>query len=174
MHEITELLKAWNQGDRDALDRLIPLVDQELKKIARRYMRNERRQQILQPTALVHEALIRLIKENVTWQNRRQFYAIVARRMRQVLVSYAREATAAEHIDLAEAVVVRDKSKELVLLNEALTKFERTYKRQAKVVECRYFIGLPIPEIAKLLRISPKTVERDWEFARVWLKREIT
>jgi RNA polymerase sigma factor (TIGR02999 family) len=174
MHDVTDLLKAWNKGDKDALEKLIPLVDKELKKVAHKYMRNERREHILQTTALVHEALIKLIKENVTWENRRQFYAIVARRMRQVLVDYARKRPKAEYVDIADVEIGEERSKELRLLDEALTKFETKYQRQATVLECRYFIGLTIKETAALLDVSESTVEHDWEFARAWLKREMT
>ena len=174
MHEITDLLKAWSKGNKSALEKLIPLVDKELKKIARKYLRNERREHILQTTALVHEALIKLIKENVTWDNRKQFYAIVARRMRQVLVDYARRTSTAEHIDVADVEISKERAKELILLDEALTKFEMVYKRQATVLQCRYFIGLTVKETAALLNIGESTVQRDWEFARAWLKREMT
>src|SRR5215217_1213598 len=109
MHEITELLKAWSNGDTQALDRLMPLVDQELKKIAHSYMRNERSGHILQTTALVHEALIKLIRENISWGNRKQFYALVAKRMRQVLVDYARRAQRAEYVEFDEAVISKEK-----------------------------------------------------------------
>jgi len=175
MHEITELLKAWGKGDEAALDTLVPLVDQELRKIAHKYMRNERAGHILQTTALVHEALIKLIRENVSWENRKQFYALVARRMRQVLVDYARRGTKAEHVDVTDAPLPDEtKSEELILLDEALTKLAKVDERKATIIECRYFIGLTVPEIAKLLGVSTKTVERDWDFARSWLKREIT
>jgi RNA polymerase sigma factor (TIGR02999 family) len=175
MHEITELLKAWSKGDEAALDTLVPLVDQELRKIAHKYMRNERAGHILQTTALVHEALIKLIRENVSWVNRKQFYALVAKRMRQVLVDYARRGTKAEHIDVTDATLPDEtKSEELILLDAALTKLAKIDERKATIIECRYFIGLTVPEIAKLLSVSTKTVERDWDFARSWLKREIT
>lgn len=174
MHEITELLKAWSNGDKEALDRLVPLVDKELKKIAHKYMRNERREHILQTTALVHEALIRLIKENVTWENRKQFYAFVAKRMRQVLADYARRRPKTEHIDIEEAVIPDEKSKELRMLHEALTKLATIDERKVTIVECHFFIGLKFKEIAELLGISTATVERDWRFARTWLKREMT
>jgi RNA polymerase sigma-70 factor, ECF subfamily len=175
MPDITDLLKEWNEGDRDALERVIPLVDGELKKIAHAYMRKEKREHVLQTTALVHEALMRLLKNNVTWKNRRQFYAIVAWRMRQVLIDYANQRPSAEHTGIPETGIPDDRrSKEIILLEEALGKLERRYKRPAKVVECRYFIGMPVKDIAAQLRISPKTVERDWETARAWLKREMT
>lgn len=174
MHEITELLKAWSNGNKESLDRLVPLVDGELKKIAHKYMRNERAGHILQTTELVHEALIKLIRENVNWENRKQFYSIVARRMRQVLIDYARKGSKAEHIDVADAPLSYERSKELIMLDEALTKLADFDKRKAKIVEYRHFLGLTIAEVAKLLDVAPKTVERDWDFARTWLKREMT
>lgn len=173
MDDVTDLLKAWNKGNKDALDKLIPLVDKELKKVAHAYMRKERREHILQTTALVHEALIKLIKENVTWENRKQFYAIIAKRMRQVLIDYARKKSpSTEYVDI-DAEFANERSKELRLLDEALTKFESMFERQATVLECRYFIGLTIKETAALLEVSESTVEQDWKFARVWLKREM-
>lgn len=175
MHEITDLLKAWNQGDKQALDKLIPLVDKELKKIAHAYMRNERPENILQTTALVNEALIKLIRDNVSYENRKHFYALVARRMRQVLVDYARKAPPAKFIDVEDAVIPdKRRPKEILMLDEALTKFAKDHERAAAVVECRYFIGLTLKEVAEVLDISQSTVERDWEFALAWLKREMT
>jgi len=173
MQEITDLLKAWNRGDQDALDRLIPLVDAELKKIARSYMRRERAGHILQTTALVHEALMRLIRDNVTWEHRSQFYAIAARRMRQVLIDYARRQM--EQVELTEEVrASKEKSKEILNLEDALTALEKSDSRAASIVEYRYLIGLTTREIADILGVSTRTVERDWEFARVWLKRAMT
>ncbi|HXQ73703.1 MAG TPA: ECF-type sigma factor [Pyrinomonadaceae bacterium] len=175
MPEITDLLKDWNEGDDAAFDRVIPLVDEELKKIARGYMCKEKRERLLQTTDLVQEALMRLIKKNVTWENRRQFYAIVARRMRQVLIYYAKKRPQAERADIADVLIPDEqRSKEIILLDEALRKFEKLYKRPAKVVEYRYFTGWTVKKIAEQLRVSPKTVERDWESARAWLKREMT
>ena len=175
MPDITDLLKDWNKGDRDAFERVIPLVDAELKKIAHGYLRREKRERLLQTTALVHEALMRLLKENVTWQNRRQFYAIVAWRMQQVLIDYAKKTPQAEHIGMDDAVIADEqRSKEVILLNEALEKLERMYKRPARVVRFRYFIGLTMKDIAAELHVSKTTVERDWESARAWLKREMT
>lgn len=175
MPEITDLLKEWGEGEEAAFERVIPLVDEELKKIARGYLHREKRERLLQTTALVHEALMRLIKKNVTWKNRRQFYAIVAWRMRQVLIDYANQRPKAEHISMDDAVIAYEQSsKEVILLNEALRKFERLYERPARVVQCRYFIGMTVKDIAALLHVAPKTVERDWESARAWLKREMT
>lgn len=179
-HEITELLQAWSQGDSEALAKLIPLVDRELKKIARAYMRKERPGHILQTTALVDEALIRLIRaEKINWDNRKQFYALIARRMRQILVEYARKqitkgGTRVEQVDVTEADKVTDKaSEELLLLHEALLKLATLDARKANVVEHRYFGGFTFGEIAKLLGVSKATVEREWNLARAWLRREI-
>ena len=179
-HEITELLQAWSQGDSEALAKLIPLVDRELKKIARAYMRKERPGHILQTTALVDEALIRLIRaEKINWDNRKQFYALIARRMRQVLVDYARKqitkgGTRVAQVDVTEADKLTDKaSEELLRLHQALTKLATLDARKANVVEQRYFGGFTFGEIAKLLGVSKSTVEREWNLARAWLKREI-
>jgi len=174
MDEITELLKAWSDGDIQALNRLVPLVDHELRKIAHNYMRNERPGHILQTTALVNEALMKLIGENISWENRKQFYALVARRMRQILVDYARKDRRVEFTDVAEVVVSDEKPKELLMLDEALTKLAEIDERKATIVECRYFIGLTLVQMAELLGVAQSTVERDWRFARSWLKREMT
>jgi len=174
MHEITELLQAWNNDDPQALDKLMPLVDRELKKIARNYLRNERPEHILQTTALVHEALIKLIRENIKFENRQQFYAFVARRMRQVLIDYARKGKRAEYIDVEDAIIPEEKSKEILMLEQALTKLARIDARKVSIIECRFFIGLTLKQTAELLGLSTATVERDWRFARSWLKREMT
>jgi len=179
-HEITELLQAWSQGDSEALAKLIPLVDRELKKIARAYMRKERPGHILQTTALVDEALIRLIRaEKINWDNRKQFYALIARRMRQILVEYARKqitkgGTRVAQVDVTEADKLTDQaSEELLRLNQALMKLETLDARKANVVEHHYFGGFTFGEIAKLLGVSKSTVEREWNLARAWLRREI-
>ena len=174
MDEITEQLKAWNNGDPQALDRLLPLVDRELKKIAHNYMRNERPGNILQTTALVNEALIKLIRDNISWENRKQFYVLVRKRMIQVLIDYARKRPKAEYVDVDEAVIPDEKSAEIIMLGEALAKLATIDERKATIVECRFFIGLTVPEIAELLGVAQSTVERDWRFARSWLKREMT
>lgn len=180
-HRITELLRAWSAGDPKALDELIPLVDRELKQIAHAYMRNEKQGHLLQTTALVAEAFMRLLQgETIDWQNRHQFYAIVAKRMRQVLVDYARRKSAskrgqgAEHIDIDEVRLTSEQSEELILLHEALEKLDKMDERKAKVVEYRYFGGFGLDEIADMLGVSTSTVEREWGLARVWLRREIT
>lgn len=172
MPEITELLKAWNSGDEQALDQLIPLVDTELKTIAHAYMQKERPGNILQTTALVNEALIKLIRDNIRYENRKQFYSLVARRMRQVLVDYARRTPHAEYIDMENAVIPdKHRPKEILRLDEALTEFAKKYERPAAVIECRHFIGLTIKEVAEVLDIAEKTVERDSEFALGWLNK---
>lgn len=180
-HEITELLQAWSDGDSQALAKLIPLVDRELRKIAHAYMRRERAGHTLQTTALVAEALIRLMEaEKISWQGRTHFYALIARRMRQVLIEHARQqltakrGNRAEHIDVAEAVSLSvEESQEMVMLDEVLMKLTKLDERKAKIVEYRYFGGFTLEEVADLLGVSPSTVEREWRLARAWLKREM-
>ncbi len=181
MREITKLLKAWADGNTEALDQLWPLVDPELKKIAHNYMRNERPGNILQTTALVHEALIRLIQENIRFEDRGQFYGFVAKRMRQVLVDYAKRQLAAkrgkrpELVDISEAKDKKSEmSKELLMLEAALRKLAEVDERKVTIIECRFFIGLSLDQIAKVLNTSPATIEREWRFARAWLKSEMT
>ena len=182
MNEITELLKAWNKGDKQALDKLMPLVVEELKKIARKYMSAERTGNILQTTALVNEALIKLIPEKISFENRKQFYGLVAKRMRQVLVNYAYKQSAAKRgkwaVEQLDDRMAKDpsseRSKELLMLDAALTKLAHTDELKATIVECHFFIGLTIAEVAELLGLSKTKVERDWSFTRAWLKREMT
>jgi RNA polymerase sigma-70 factor, ECF subfamily len=180
-HEITELLKAWSAGDSQALEKLLPLVDEELKKIAHAYLLKERPGHILRTTALVNEALIKLLGgERIQWQSRKHFYALVAKRMRQVLIGYARERLArkgpgaAEHIDLDSAAITPEMSEELRLLDEALKKLAEFDEQKAAIVEYRYFGGYTLKEVAELLDISEAKVEREWRFTRSWLKRELT
>lgn len=180
-HKITELLRAWSKGDSQALDELIPLVDRELKKTARAYMAREKAGHTLQTTALVNEALMRLIKEQkIGWESRKHFYALVAIRMRQVLIDHAKGKSAAKRGGPAEPLNSRDQilsdeaSEELKMLDEALRKLTRIDERKAKVVEYRYFGGYTVDEVAQLLDLSEATVEREWRFARSWLKRQIT
>jgi RNA polymerase sigma factor (TIGR02999 family) len=171
-HEITKLLRAWNKGDQEALDKLIPLVDRELKKIAKHYMHLEKPGHILQPTALVNEVLIKLIRENTRVENRRHFYALVAHRMRRILIDYARKRKRAEFAEIN--VRADEKSTEILRLEKALKELATINKRAATIVEHRFFIGLKLGEIAKLLGTSKTTVERDWRFARAVLKKEMT
>lgn len=180
-HEITELLQAWSRGDSEALERLIPLVDRELRKIAHAYMIKERADHTLQTTALVNEALMSLIAgENIDWKSRKHFYSLVALRMRRILIEHARQQLAAkrgkraEHVDVEEAILLSDEmSEELVMLDQALVKLNRIDQRKARIVEYRYFGGFTLEEIAKILDTSAATVDREWRFARSWLKREI-
>jgi len=185
MPEITKLLQAWNNGDQDAMNKLLPLVDEELKKIAHNYMRNERAGHILQTTALVNEALIKLIRENTNVENRNQFFGFTAKRMRQVLIDYAKRETAqrrgnrAARVDMAEAeseLSEREslqKSKELEMLEDALTELAKIDRRKVTIIESRFFIGLTNEEIADLLGISASTVAKDWSFARAWLAQRM-
>ena len=181
-HEITELLQAWGKGDSHALSKLIPLVDDELKKLARAKMAKERSGHILQTTALINEALMRLIAtDGIDWQSRNQFYGIVAKRMRQVLVDYARKQTAAkrgnraDHIDVNDAILLSSEtSEELIMLDEALTKLAKIDELKAKIIEHYYFGGFTQKEVAEILDIPLSTIEREWRLAKSWLKREIT
>ena len=171
MQEITKQLKAWKEGDQQALNKLLPLIDKELRKIAKRFLRYEGPGNLLQTTALVHEVLIKLIRENFSYENRKQFYVLVAARMRQVLIDYARKAKKAEYADVDVETLQDRRAKELIQLDAALKELARSHERKVKVVECRFFIGLTRKETAELLDISPTMVDRDWRFARAWLKQ---
>ncbi len=175
--QVTGFLRAWSAGQPEALDQLIPLVHTELKKIAVGYMRRERQNHTLQVTGLVNEAYLRLVEQkNVTWQDRRHFFGIAASCMRRVLVDYARQRLADKRggdktfVSLDDAGELATPSGiELIALDDALTSLAALDERQAHVVELRYFGGLSIAETAAHLGISPATVKRDWESARVWL-----
>ena len=178
---ITQLLTAWSDGDRAALDQLMPLVDAELHRLARSYMRRERQGHTLQTTALVNEAYLRLIdQKNVRWQNRAHFMAIAAQVMRRILVDYARRkhyqkrGGGAIQVTLAEAEsLADDQSPDLVQLDEALTSLSEIDPRRSQVVELRFFGGLSIEETAEVLKVSPTTVERDWTIAKAWLHKTL-
>jgi RNA polymerase sigma factor (TIGR02999 family) len=180
-HEITELLLAWSNGDSEALEKLVPLVDRELRRLAHSYMSKERAGHMLQTTALINEALMRLIEDDkLNWQGRVHFYSIVARRMRQILIDHAREQLTqkrgerAEHVNLSEAgQMSTEKSQELLILDAALTKLAEIDERKSKIVEYRYFGGFTIDEVAGMLSVSPTTVQSEWRLARSWLRREI-
>lgn len=179
-HQITELLQAWSGGDSAALEELIPLVDHELKKIAHAYMQRERPGHTLQTTALVNEAVMRLLGKEINWTSRRQFYALVAKRMRQVLVDYARarcsarRGARAEHVNIDDVVGLSvEVSLELIMFDEALTRLGQLDERKAKIVEARYFGGFTLEEVAHILNISPATVDREWRLARSWLKAQL-
>ena len=178
---VTELLVRWRAGDEDCLERLAPLVDAELRRIAHRYMRLERLGHTLQTTALVNEAYIRLIDQaQFSWQNRAQFIAVAARLMRQILVDHARRlrrekrGAGVEMLPLDEELIFSPaKSAALVALDDALDDMAAFDARKVKVVELRYFGGMSVEETAEVLGVHPKTVNRDWALAKAWLKREL-
>ena len=180
--EVTGLLKAWSSGDETALDRLSSVVYEELRRMARRYMRNERPGNTLQTTALVNEVYLRLVDvKNVDWQHRAQFFAISAQMMRRILVDAAcargsrKRGGGAVKVNVDETAVLSPEPGASVLaLDEALEEFSKISPRQAKVVELRYFGGLSEEEIAEVLKISARTVRRDWDVAKSWLMRELS
>jgi RNA polymerase sigma-70 factor, ECF subfamily len=179
--EVTGLLLAWGDGDRDALDELVPLVYADLRRLAHHHMRGERRDQPLQTTALVHEAYLRLVDVNrVRWKDRTHFFAVSAQMMRRVLVDAARERDALKrgggvvHVELDEALVPTPvRSVNLVALDEALEALSAIDSRKVRVVELRYFGGLTVEETAQVVGVSVDTVTRDWKMARLWLLREL-
>src|SRR5215211_474422 len=181
--DVTGLLVAWGNGDRAALETLVPLVQQELRRVASRQMSNERPGHLLQPTALVNEVYIRLVDwKNVQWQNRAHFFAVAAGIMRRILVNAAKardrvkrggEAIRVSLDDVGE-VAAGDTSYSVVALDDALGALERLNPRESQVVELRYFGGLSLEETAEVLHVSVGTVRRDWTLARAWLFRELT
>jgi RNA polymerase sigma-70 factor, ECF subfamily len=180
--EITELLICWCEGDQAALEKLIPLVENQLHEIAHRYMRRENPGHFLQTTALVNEAFLRLIDQNpVRWQNRAHFFGIAALIMRRILLNHARDQKrvkrggGAVQVSLSEAdAVSAEKSAELIALDEALNRLALFDERMSQIVELRYFGGLSVKETAEVLQVSPITVARDWNLAKAWLAREIS
>ena len=179
--EVTNLLRAWSGGDQAALDRLAERVYPELRRMAHRYMKNERQANTLQSAALVHEVYLRLVDvDRVEWRERAQFYAMAAQMMRRILVDAARAraskkrggSAAKVNIDAA-AVLSPEPAQSILALHEALAAFSRLAPRQARVVELRYFGGLTEEEIVAALDISPRTVRRDWSLAKAWLSREL-
>ena len=175
--EVTQLLIAWSNGEEDALEKLVPLIYDELRRIARRYMKREPAGHTLQTTALVNEAYLRLIEQKgMKWQNRAHFFAISAQLMRRILVSMARARHAnkrggeARQVSLDEALVIsEERAAELVALDEAMNELAALDPRRSRVVELRYFGGLSVEETAGVLNISPETVMRDWKRAKAWL-----
>jgi RNA polymerase sigma-70 factor, ECF subfamily len=180
--EVTHLLLAWSRGDRSALDRLISLVYKELRRLAHRYMGQERAGHTLQTTALVNEAYLRLIDASrVRWQNRAHFFAVSAQLMRRILVDFARahrnlkRGGEAQQVSLDEVLLLpREPDADLVALDEALTALAAIDPRQARAVELRFFGGLSVEETAEVLKVSPETVHRDWRAAKAWLLRELS
>jgi RNA polymerase sigma factor (TIGR02999 family) len=180
-HDLTGLLRAWGEGDEAALGQLVPLVYDEIHRLARRHMAHERAGHALQTTALVHEVYLRLVDvRDVDWQNRAHFYALCARLMRRVMVDFARARNSQKrdgrfaHIGLegAENVVVPTGA-DLLEVDEALHKLQSIDDRKGKVVELRFYGGLTVDEIASVLQVSPETVMRDWKIAKAWLMREL-
>ena len=178
---ITQLLVEWSEGDRAALDRLMPLVYGELRRLARSYLRRERPDHTLQATALVHEAYMRLVDQHsVSWQNRAHFFGIASQMMRRILVNHAlaRETAKrggdAERLPLESAIVVDTKREiNLIALDDALKELEMADARQGRIVELRFFGGLSIEETAEVLKLSPATIKREWSTAKLWLRRQI-
>jgi RNA polymerase sigma-70 factor (ECF subfamily) len=179
---VTGLLRAWGRGDLDARDKLMPLVYEELRRRAAAYLRREREDHTLQPTALVHEAYLRLVgQERVVWQNRAHFVGVAAQMMRRILVDYARGHRRGKRGGGAVKVVLDERvgaakppDCELLLLDQALTELAAIDPRQAQIVELRYFGGVSESEVGEVLAISRSTVTREWQTARAWLYRRIT
>lgn len=180
--KVTQLLVAWGRGDETARDDLIPLVYEELHRLAHRYMRKERPGGSLQTSALVNEAYIRLVdQKRVQWQNRAHFFGIAAQMMRRILVDHARGRDNQKRggeilkITLDEAAIIsHSRAAEMVALDEALKVLATLDKRKSRIVELRFFAGLSIEEAAEVLSVSPGTVMRDWTLAKAWLRREMT
>jgi RNA polymerase sigma factor (TIGR02999 family) len=184
--DLTGLLIEWGQGDKAALDRLTPLVYDEIRRIAHRYVQREREGQTLQTTALVNEAYLRLAgSTNISWQNRAHFFAVTAQVMRRILIDHARRRQYVKHggevqrvpfeTAISEAAVMsQPRAAELLALNDALDELAKLDPRKGQVVELRYFGGLNIEETAKVLDVSPMTVRRDWRAAKAWLYKKVT
>jgi RNA polymerase sigma factor (TIGR02999 family) len=179
--QITRLLVAWSEGDESALDQLAPLIHAELHRLAHHYMSRERPGHLLQTSALINEAYIRLIDwKNVRWQNRGHFFAVAAQLMRRILVDFARDRQYLKRgggtllVSLSDAAsFVVQRGEDFVALDEALTALAEIDPRKVRVVEMRFFAGLSVEEVAELLNVSKETVMRDWRLAKVWLLREL-
>ena len=180
--EITEMLAGWRDGDRAAADRLLPLIRAELLRLARRHLGRERKDYSMQPSSLVQEAFLRLLPGvDAGWRDRAHFFAVASQVMRHFLVDYAREKRREKrgggtvHIPVDAAVVLSsDQVEEIVGLDLALQRLAQTDERKSKVFEMRFFGGLSVDETAEVLRVAPNTVIRDWNFARAWLRRELS
>ncbi len=182
--DITELLQDWSAGQREALDAIVPLVYDELRRQAHHYLRRERREHTLQTTALVNEAYLKLVEQNrVVWQNRAHFFGIAANLMRRILVDHAKtkhrvkRGGSTENLPLEEAFYVaaaEDNEVDLLSLDKALNELAEIDEQQARIVELRYFSGLSIAETAEVMRISAATVKRDWQMAKAWLHHELS
>jgi RNA polymerase sigma factor (TIGR02999 family) len=182
MPDATDLLVAWSAGDQSAFDKLVPLIYDELRALARRYMRQERPGHTLQPTALVNEAYVRLFDVNrIQWQSRSHFLAVAATTMRRILVEFARQrhrqkrGGEAVRVTVDDAMeIAEDRSDDFVALSDALSTLATFDQRMSQVVELRFFGGLNVQEAAEVLNVSPETVNRDWKTAKVWLLRELS
>jgi RNA polymerase sigma factor (TIGR02999 family) len=181
-NEITRLLAAWTAGDQAALDKLLPLVYDELRRIAGAYMRRERPDHMLQTTALVHEAYLRLVEQqHVRWQSRAHFFAIAAQVMRRILVDHARSLRRAKRgkglagLPIHDVAILSDeRAEELIAIDALLENLTTIDARKSRVFELRYFGGMSVDEAAEVLKVSPATVARDWRMAKAWLRRELT
>jgi RNA polymerase sigma-70 factor (ECF subfamily) len=178
--EVTQLLKAMHNGDPAAADRLLPLIYSELHRLARAYMRRERPDHTLQATALINEAYLRLAGEDIDWNNRAHFIGLAAHAMRQVLVDHARRHNAERRAGGLNRVEMHDdlavspgRLDEITCVDQALTRLAANNPRQARVVELRYFGGLSVEQIARILEVAPRSVKRDWSLARIFLAREL-
>lgn len=178
--DVTQLLSQWTDGDPRALDALLPLVYDELRRLARSYLQRERSDHTLQSTALVHEAYLRLVDQNVSWQNRAHFFGIAAQMMRRILVDHARGRNSAKRgegvckVTLDEEIArAGQRDLDVIALDEALTNLARFDPQQSRIVELRFFAGLSIEDTSEILKISPATVKRDWAMAKAWLFREM-
>jgi RNA polymerase sigma factor (TIGR02999 family) len=179
--DVTQALLQLSGGDRSALERVLPQVYDQLRGIARRQLRQERPEHTLTPTALVHEAYLKLVQlDRITWNGRAHFFGACAQEMRRILISYARMKAAGKrgaksaHVPLENVLVAAEtRPHELLALEEALERLEALSSRQARVVECRFFAGMDVGETAEALSISPATVKREWAAARAWLNREL-
>ena len=181
-HELTELLLAWGEGDEEALEKIAPLVHAELYRLAKRYMSRERPDHLLQTSALINEAYVRLIDwKAVRWQNRAHFFGVAAQMMRRILVDFARrrpkvdKGAEALNISLDEALTVStEKDADLLALDDALKSLAELDERKSRIVELRFFGGLSVDETAEVMKIAPITVTREWNKAKAWLYRELT
>lgn len=183
MNDVTKLLELWSNGNEEALNELMPLVYQELRRMAKRYMNNQPSGHTLQTTALIHEAYLKLADESgkKCWQNRAHFFAVAAQAMRHILVDHARSHQTEKRggktqiISLEDAIVIsNERASEVIALDNALQNLSNLDERKGRVVELRYFGGLSVEETAEVLKISPQTVMRDWRFAKTWLLRELS
>jgi RNA polymerase sigma-70 factor, ECF subfamily len=180
-HQVTKLLKDWSEGDSSAADKLMPLVIDDLRRLAHNYMRREKAGHTLQTSALVNEAYVRLVDQSkIQWESRAHFFGIAARLMRQILVDQARRRNFAKRgggairVSLNEATAVaEEQSANVMALDEALKNLESIDPRQSRIIELRFFGGMSIEETAEALKVSPGTVMRDWTFARAWLRKEM-